>query len=106
MHTFYLDASFVDDEKSGKHLSDEFLNGRNNQDIILQTQKENHDCCSKEVLKFGSCLKLYREQARDHKAREYSQSPQRRDRCLVNLPFVWNVEQLFSFSHCDNNRDC
>ena len=67
MHAVDLDPAIIYDQKRGQYLTDEFFDGRNNEDIIFQSQKENNQGGRNKILELRRELKIDRKQTTEYK---------------------------------------
>ena len=104
MHALDHDAALEDDQEGGDQLADELLDGRNDQDVVLQTEEEDHQCGSEEILEFGGGIDPDRDKAGHDETCEDPQAPERRDGGQVHFALVGDVEKLFCIGYLYDDR--
>jgi hypothetical protein len=105
VHAAYLDIPVVDDDEGGQYLTDEFLYGGDNEDIVFEPEKENDKGGGYKILKISKLAKVKRKQTAENKAGKNTDATKRGNGGMVYFPGVGHIEELFHFRHIDNGWD-
>ena len=92
MHTTDLDISIVDDDKGGQDLANEFFDGRNDEDIVLEPKEEDNESSGNKILKIRVLIKMQGKEPTKNETGEDADPAEGGDGSVMNLSGVGHVE--------------
>src|SRR5687768_302301 len=105
MHAFYLNFTFINDQECRQHLANEFFYGRNDENIIFQTQEKDDERGGEKILKTSRILEGNSYETGQYESRKYTQTPQGWNRTPMNLTLIGDIKEFLALCHRYNYRN-